>query len=127
MTVSPRFTTADRKALAAAIGKEIDRLVSDGRLYLYPEPHLKSGRSVYLLQLEHAVLECSSCEAFFKGVKDARAAYYVGKAGKGIADRLAQHREYSSHDLKRGRASAVAPAQSHQRSRAASHQGEYTH
>jgi hypothetical protein len=109
MTISPRFTAADRKTLTAAIGKEIDRLVSAGRLYLYPEPHPKSGRSVYLLQLEPAVLECLSCEAFFKGAKDARAAFYVGKTGKAIADRLAQHREYSSHDLKRGRASAVAP------------------
>ena len=82
MTISPRFTAADRKTLTAAIGKEIERLVNAGRLYLYPEPHLKSGRSVYLLQLEPAVLECSSCEAFFKGVKDVRAAFLLGRQVK---------------------------------------------
>ena len=109
MTAISRFTTADRKELTAVIGREIDNLVRADELFLYPEPRENGGRSVYLLELDSGVLDCPSCMKFFKGVKDRRVAFYVGKTGKAIADRLAQHQAYSSHNGKRGRASEVAP------------------
>jgi hypothetical protein len=78
-------------------------------MYLYPEPPEDGGRSVYVLQLDPSVFDCPKCGDFFAGAKDRRVAFYVGKTGNPIAERIAEHRAFSSHDSKRGKASVVAP------------------
>jgi len=96
-------------AIGAALAKAVDRAVKASDMYLYPEPRAKGGRSVYVLQLDPEVFDCSKCGKFFDGAKDRRVAFYVGKTNNAIAQRISEHRAFSSHDLKRGTASVVAP------------------
>ena len=103
------LSAAERKAIGAALAKAVDRAVKASDMYLYPEPRAKGGRSVYVLQLDPEVFDCSKCGKFFDGAKDRRAAFYVGKTNNAIAQRISEHRAFSSHDLKRGTASVVAP------------------
>jgi len=100
---------AERKAIGAEIAKAVRRAVQANGMYLYPEPREKGGRSVYVLQLNEGVFDCQKCGSFFDGAKDRRVAFYVGKTGNPIAERIAEHRAFSNHELKRGKASVVAP------------------
>jgi len=108
MRKSP-LTAAERKVISAEIARVVDRAVKSNDMYLYPEPRAKGGRSVYVLQLDSEVFDCTKCERFFNGAKDRRVAFYVGKTNNAIAQRISEHRAFSSHDLKRGKASVVAP------------------
>jgi len=103
------LSAAERKAIGAALAKAVYRAVKSHEMYLYPEPREKGGRSVYVLQLDSEVFDCPKCGGFFDGAKDRRAAFYVGKTNNSISERISEHRAFSSHDLKRGKASVVAP------------------
>ncbi len=103
------LSAAERKAIRAVLAKAVDRAVKTHDMYLYAEPREKGGRSVYVLQLDAAVVDCPKCGRFFDGAKDRRVAFYVGKTNNSIAERISEHRAFSSHDLKRGKASVVAP------------------
>lgn len=108
MRKSP-LTAAERKVISAEIAKVVDRAVKSNDMYLYSEPRAEGGRSVYVLQLDAEVFDCTKCGKFFNGAKNRRVAFYVGKSNNSIAERISEHRAYSSHDLKRGKASIVAP------------------
>jgi hypothetical protein len=106
---SGSLPASERRAIGELIAKAVDRAVKSSDMYLYAEPRAKGGRSVYVLQLDAAVYDCQKCGGFFDGAKDRRVAFYVGKTNNSIAQRISEHRAFSSHELKRGRASIVAP------------------
>ncbi|MFM8996943.1 MAG: hypothetical protein ACKOJD_02335 [Candidatus Limnocylindrus sp.] len=109
MKRSGSLPAAECRAIGELIAKAVDRAVKLSDTYLYPEPRAKGGRSVYVLQLDSAVYDCPKCRGFFDGAKDRRVAFYVGKTNNSIAQRISEHRAFSSHELKRGKASIVAP------------------
>ena len=109
MNRSDSLPAAECRAIGESIAKAVDRAVKSKDMYLYSEPRAKGGRSVYVLQLAAAVYDCPKCGGFFDGAKDRRVAFYVGKTNNSIAQRISEHRAFSSHELKRGRASIVAP------------------
>lgn len=109
MKVVGSLSAAERNAIGSEIAKAVGRAVQANGMYLYPEPREKGGRSVYVLQLNEGAFNCQKCGSFFAGAKDRRVAFYVGKTGNPIAERIAEHRAFSSHELKRGKASVVAP------------------
>jgi len=103
------LSAAERKAIGAEIAKAVERAIKATSMYLYPEPPRRGGRSVYVLQLQKDVFKCPRCAKFFEGANDRGVAFYVGKTGDPIAERIAEHRAFSNHELKRGKASIVAP------------------
>ena len=103
------LSAAERKAIGAALAKAVDRAVKTHDMCLYAEPREKGGRSVYVLQLDPAVFDCPKCGRFFDAANDRRVAVYVGKTNNTIAERIAEHRAFTSHELRRGKASVVAP------------------
>jgi hypothetical protein len=103
------LSAAERKKIGAEIAKAVERAIKATSMFLYPEPLEDGGRSVYVLQLDRGVFDCPKCGGFFAGAKDRRVAFYVGKTGDPIAERIAEHRAFSSHELKRDMASVVAP------------------
>ena len=109
MKAAGSLSTAEREAIGAEIARAVERAIKATSMYLYPDPRKKGGRSVYVLQLDPDVFDCPKCGDFFAGAKDRRVAFYVGKTGDPIAKRIAVHRAFSHHKLKRGTASVVAP------------------
>ena len=109
MKAAESLSATERKAIGAEIAKAVERAIKATSMHLYPEPLRRGGRSVYVLQLDAGVFDCPKCGGFFAGAKGRRVAFYVGKTGNTIAERIAEHRAFSSHKLKRGKASVVAP------------------